>query len=992
MPIFADDLHLYASERMTDLDTGGGLPSGNRILDGTDNAVFPDIASGDRIAGRTFARKLFAAVPTADTDSLLAARVFLSSLPGDPDATYTLLDTGGYADQRADLVEHLYTAAQKDTNTNFRLYATYHAGDSYLVLYAYSNQTAPMNADWFAAVAIGAVLCLEDGANRHYLRITDLSRSAVDTYRALNVTFTPPLTETFQGGFNSSIAYVTPTQIYTTRATSVLPALYGITTLAVGAALGDYRLRVAEIEVPIAPTLTQLFDGSFAGSAASLPATKAVTAVNARLQTTTLNPMPDLASITVRYPRGSVSGATSPGLFTVAGTTISVLLPASPVHSTQQLHVPALSVTTAESAAVRFGRPLLPGSVQVRVYLASNSEYHLGIDDSEGAISETEITGTVNYETGAVDLTFAHAVTLATAAIRARAPETRIHWPGYSGQWFSYQALLSNIAALDSFQISVQRVSDNALLSAISDQAGVISGTGGINGAVQLNGWLSLSFPDAVYLDTLRVSYTAFAELTLVLGNDYVPLASYSATLPLTAGALVPGRFTISGRTYPEAVAGSATDDGEGAISGAGISGTINYSTGELSLTFADDWLRSSLRVDYQTLTALVNILWETAPQAAGTDFVVSLPAALMPGSLTVQAATVADATLLTGADDGEGVISGADLTGTVDYASGQVTLEFTEAVTSSSLQLLYRYTAPTAVTPSLSDSLDWLRIPASRAFPIFRPGDGVRLQHPLGEALPNPVTPSAVYSLSRSAVSQIWLEDTSGIRLPTALYQVDLLGGQVTMASSLDVSMYTQPLIAWHSVDEEAVVITVDANNRQLTLDHGLRHAFPARATRVSSLVPMGDLAAALSVPFSQQAWTSVWADARIGNPITPQYNNALYPITLTNQGALTERWRIQFTGTTTVDIIGETVGQIATSLSTTSDIAPINPRTRAPYFTIPSAGWGGGWVSGYLLRFNTVAAQKPFWVLSCVQPGASPLPGTPDRFHLTFTGDVDA
>ena len=991
MPIFADDLHLYAAERMTDLDNGGGLPSGTRILDGADNAVFPDIASGDRIAGRTFARKLFAAVPTDAADTLLAARVYLSSLPGDPDVSYALLDTGAYADQRAEMLEHLYTAAQQDSNTNLRLYQTYYAGDSSIVLYAYTNQTTPVNANWLASVNVGTLLCLEDGENRHYLRITDLSRSTVGTYQTLNLAFTPPLAATFQGGFNSATTYVTPTQIYTTRATSVLPALYGITTLAVGAAQGEYRLRVAEIDVPIAPTLTQIFEGSFTGSTTNLPVTKAVAAANSRLQSTTLDPMPDLSAITVRYPGGALSGATSPGLFTVAGTTISVLLPSSPVQGRVWYHTPATTVTTTETAALRWGRPVMPGSVRVAAFLASNNEYHLGIDDSEGAISETEITGTVDYETGAVDLTFAHPVTLGTATLRARAPETRIYWPGYSGQLLSHQALLSNIAALDSFQISVQRVSDNALLSATSDGSGMISGTG-ISGTIDSNGWLYLTFPDAVYLETLRVSYSAFTELTKVLGYDYVPLATYSTTLPLTSGALVPGSFTITGQTYPEAEAVSATDDGEGVISGTGISGTINYSTGELSLTFTTDLLRSSLRVAYQTLTALGNILWEYATQATGTDFTVPLPANLTPGALTVQAATVADATLLTGADDGEGVISGADLTGTVDYGSGQVTLTFTEAVTSSSLQLLYRYTAPTAVTPTLSDSLDWLRIPASRAFPMLRPGDGVRLQHPLGEALPNPVTPSAVYPLSRSAVSQIWLEDTSGIRLPTALYQVDLLGGIVTMASSLDLSMYTQPLIAWHSIEEEAVVITVDANNRQLELDHELRHAFPAHATYVSGLVPLGDLSAALSVPFSQQAWTSVWADTRIGNPITPQFNQMTYPITVTNSGALTERWRIQFTGTTTVDVIGETVGQIATGLSTTGDIAPINPRTNAPYFTIPSAGWGAGWVSGHLLRFNTTAAHAPFWILSCVQPGESPLPGTPDRFHITFTGDVDA
>jgi len=68
MAILASDIKFLKSERMTDLDDAGGYPSGDEVLDNIDNNVFPDIASGDRIGGRTHLRKIFAAVRSSDTE------------------------------------------------------------------------------------------------------------------------------------------------------------------------------------------------------------------------------------------------------------------------------------------------------------------------------------------------------------------------------------------------------------------------------------------------------------------------------------------------------------------------------------------------------------------------------------------------------------------------------------------------------------------------------------------------------------------------------------------------------------------------------------------------------------------------------------------------------------------------------------------------------------------------------------------------------------
>jgi hypothetical protein len=79
-----------------------------------------------------------------------------------------------------------------------------------------------------------------------------------------------------------------------------------------------------------------------------------------------------------------------------------------------------------------------------------------------------------------------------------------------------------------------------------------------------------------------------------------------------------------------------------------------------------------------------------------------------------------------------------------------------------------------------------------------------------------------------------------------------------------------------------------------------------------------------------------------------------------------------------------------VATDLSITQDIAPLNPVTGNPYFTIPYEGWGAGWIADNLLRFNTFAADYPVALLRCVQQG--PAGAAADRLGIELLGDVDA
>lgn len=73
----------------------------------------------------------------------------------------------------------------------------------------------------------------------------------------------------------------------------------------------------------------------------------------------------------------------------------------------------------------------------------------------------------------------------------------------------------------------------------------------------------------------------------------------------------------------------------------------------------------------------------------------------------------------------------------------------------------------------------------------------------------------------------------------------------------------------------------------------------------------------------------------------------------------------------------IGENVGVIATG-NTSTDCAPNNAATGVPCFFLPALGWGNGWATGNVLRFNTIGSQFPVWVLHVADSRGCPDPAT--------------
>jgi hypothetical protein len=343
---------------------------------------------------------------------------------------------------------------------------------------------------------------------------------------------------------------------------------------------------------------------------------------------------------------------------------------------------------------------------------------------------------------------------------------------------------------------------------------------------------------------------------------------------------------------------------------------------------------------------------------------------------------------------------------GTVDYASGVVELRFGRRVASgvgtgvvdlSNMAIpgvtwvqsqgvvagSLRYNAAAYTYIPLDANIigvNPVRLPSDGRVPIFRSGSYAVVGHTA--SVTATVSNAQVIDCARVRLSRVRVIGSDGVVINTG-YTADLDAGLVTFT---DVSGYPQPVTIEHRIEDMALVSDAQING-QLTFTRPLTHDYPLGST-VSSALVAGDLYARVPLLFDQASWTNVWSDILIGSQAPGTYNDIDYPLVMQNAGALTERWAIVFSNTTSFTVQGEHVGVIANG-NTVTDCAPINQATGEPYFSIPAAGWGSGWAVGNVLRFNTVGAEYPVWVVRTVQQGPETVGA--DQFTLLVRGDVD-
>ena len=440
-------------------------------------------------------------------------------------------------------------------------------------------------------------------------------------------------------------------------------------------------------------------------------------------------------------------------------------------------------------------------------------------------------------------------------------------------------------------------------------------------------------------------------------------------------------------------------------------SGVIQYGTGVIEL---ESWTPNvDNLIMLQSLTTTTDML----PINHVSFRTPTIP--IRPGSLTVVVGKIAGGQLTITANEA-GIIETDEAHGSINYETGFVDIYFykktkksdhPEIVDQDWYDPLLDYTdvgntvwvnAPVwidatsvrynaiAYTYIPLDSeilgLSATRLPPDGRVPIFRVGDIGVIASSKKQELPSHVA-GQTYDLNDQRISWCELEDANGAKVPYDMYVVDYDYGKVTLSGDFALNSLVAPISAAYRYQDMGLINDVQING-QITLTKPVTHNYDADNSIVGSALVVGDMFSRYTAKFAQSTWNNAWADTATGAPMSANYNDALYPIAVTNKGAIQERWAIVFTDTTNFRIIGEVSGQIGTG-NINTDCMPINPVTSEPYFQVKKEGWGAGWVSGNVLRFNTIAAMYPIW---CIRTVKQSEPTTlSDNFQIMYRGDID-
>lgn len=681
------------------------------------------------------------------------------------------------------------------------------------------------------------------------------------------------------------------------------------------------------------------------------------------------------ASGTINYQTGLIQ--ITPTTLPAGGQTYAVAYTWGP-PSEEEFHAPLRNGDGSIDVEVEFDG-LIPGTVELEWNLLidlyeyiSTTPAELQIirsvdpikivkDDGLGVLRDPQGTafGTVNYSTGVVHF----------------APDTTVNIP---------------VARYSVTRIGWTRNANNALVpvyrNLFSHWEYIPAGA---SMPVDESGLVKVRFRAAGTSNAVNEGFTAGA-----LAIDLTP--SFAENI-------VPGsiNFTLGGKTYFDRL-GSLYYDLNPVTGAATLAGGINYANGLASVTA---WVPAA-----SNAVALKSLL-TTLDGTPVDEVTFRVPASpVRPSSLQLLATRLTGGTINVSANN-NGDITGTDVLGTIDYETGVVRVRFGSWVAAAGNEGQSWYDPDAVVTidgvpkifkpvPVFADTikynavaysylpldadiigLDPVRLPQDGRVPIFRAGDFAVIGH-TAKVGPFVATSGQVVDCGRERLSRVRVLDGNGA-VVTVDYTADLEAGTVTFGV---VTGLVQPITVEHRIEDMAQVSDVQISGR-LAFTRQITHDYPIGA-HVSSALVSGDLRAYVSNLFDQTTWNGTFLDTITGSAATATYNDVLAPIVVTNAGAITERWAIQFTNATSFNVIGEHVGVIATG-TTGSDIAPINPATGKPYFTLAAIGWGSGWATGNVLRFNTTGALFPVWVVRTIQQGPETV--TNDSFTLLVRGDVD-
>lgn len=543
MTINLSDIKLLESERMSDAANGGGRRTSRIIVDGVPGNIFPKVSRLDSVYGRVNLYKIYGAVVTANLDTYAGALAIIVTPPANGQIHANLFSTGSDYDTRTAARDRIESYVVAGPESRMVLYGRQLLGQQAVLVYQRVEEPLP---------EVGEVYCLskEVGgitAYQQFVRVSDITHE-VRTFTDVNGEFKcrvvtlkigASLRYEFRGP-DSPSRYSGVGREALVRATTVADAsrYFGIRPLAEAAEEGALTIRVDSVYSPIVPT------------------------------TQRESPI-SLASIAGATTRQQVSPGT-------------VVFPSTPVLS---------------NGTARYFCPLLPkpGTVSV-VLISSGTPSTPVVDDGKGNIT-VGYGGSVNYETGEVNLTLptvlspdiwsiqVTCVPVADVSQPARNKEIEIT---LGNRGTVYSQVLNPLPSPGSIIIDYRALGKWYRLR--DDGLGVVSGadpahgTGSVDYASGALVFTLGALPD-VESSVLTswgspIDYVIRAGATQDTGSTTALRQSLTLThLPVAPASLVL-HFVSNGTAY------TATTSAGGAFSGNGVTGTVDHSTGAVEITY----------------------------------------------------------------------------------------------------------------------------------------------------------------------------------------------------------------------------------------------------------------------------------------------------------------------------------------------------------------------------------------------------------------------
>lgn len=588
MTILPSSIRLLESERMTDTTDGGGRRTNRVIPDGVAGNIFPKVSRIDSVYGRVNLRKVFPHINTASLDVYAGAHFVITDAPNNDRISVLAFSTGSDFDTRAAARDRIESYVIAGPQSRMTLYGRQLAGTQALLAYQRVEEPLPEIGDVYAiSTEVGGVTTAQQFVRvqdvTHEVRVFEDTGGGQFERRVLTIKIGSKLLFEFQGLASpsrySGDSASAPGKL---RITTVADAAryYGIQPLSAPASAGNMGLSVASVYAPIVPTTQR-----------ESPLT--------------------LASIT-----GAVFGVSS----------------ASAAIADPDVFVPSGGPYTF--------RTVLPPKPGTLVLTAASGG--ISGDNGEGVIAPISVsgatyTGTVDYETGEIKITnvlssvarnvalsyvpqaqvsgAAHTkaipITLATRGTVYSVPLLPIPAPG---------TLVVDYRALGKWY----RLRDNGQGELVGDDPAY--GTGTVDYVTGSCAVTLGALPDVGSSVLSSWGSPVHFELITTASVGKAAQAFTLPELPIKPGS-ISLLFTSGSTDY------SVTDAG-GVLTGAGATGTVNYTTGECTLSYGTKAPNPDdvISVTYTQL----------APVSPGTPTVQSMNVPLVAGSIATDRSWVA--------------------------------------------------------------------------------------------------------------------------------------------------------------------------------------------------------------------------------------------------------------------------------------------------------------------------------------------------------------